>query len=101
MKHRISGPTSNRILLGSLLLLLSFFLLSCTSQPEAVQMHGVEVSSLDKGARWLSTGVEEIDALDGISESDRATVRAHLVTLIENQDLRHDEAYHADLVSEL
>jgi hypothetical protein len=69
-----------------------------------VSLSGLQVyfgPTVDVGARWLATGIEELDSLDGISEADRTMMVEHLQTLIENEDLRHDEAYHMEFVSAL
>ena len=61
----------------------------------------VEVNTLDRGARWLMTGIEELDALEDISADEREDVRDYLSTLIDNPELRVDETGYTDFVSTL
>ena len=61
----------------------------------------VEVNTLHRGARWLMTGIEELDALEDISADEREDVRDYLSTLIDNPELRVDETGYTDFVSTL
>jgi len=56
---------------------------------------------VDRGARWLMTGIEELDALEDISEDEREDVHNYLSALIDNPELRVDEAGYTDFVSTL
>jgi YD repeat-containing protein len=61
----------------------------------------VAIDTLDRGARWLMTGIEELEALEEISDDERERVRDYLAMLIDNPDSRFDEAGHAAFVSTL
>jgi len=59
------------------------------------------IDTLDRGARWLMTAIEELDALEGTSDDERERVRGYLQTLIHNPELRSDEAGNAEFVRTL
>ncbi|NDJ54797.1 MAG: hypothetical protein GYB68_17140 [Chloroflexi bacterium] len=82
-------------------LLVALILAGCNAQPATLEIGGVEVPSMDRGARWLATGIEELDAISGLSDAQQDSIRSHLVTLIEDPDLRHDESYHDQFMAQL
>jgi len=55
--------------------------------------------TLDRGARWLIAAIEELDALEGISDDESESARNHLQMLIDNPESRLDEAAHAEFVN--
>lgn len=59
------------------------------------------VNSLDKGGRWLSLAIKEINELEGLPEDERIFINNHLFGLIEDEDLRFNEKYHEDFVAEM
>lgn len=60
-----------------------------------------EVDPLDRGARWLMTGIEELDALEEISDDEREDVHDYLSALIDNPELRLDETINTQFMSTL
>lgn len=60
-----------------------------------------EDMTLDRGARWLMTAIEELDALEAISDAERESVRDYLSTLIEDPELRLDEDGNTEFISTL
>ena len=60
-------------------LIALFGLLSgCGSAPETVELNGVEVSALDRGARWLADGIDETRARDDVSSAEQQVIVEYL-----------------------
>ena len=59
------------------------------------------VDSLDKGGRWLSLGIKEINKLEGLGQDERNLINHHLFRLIKDEDLRFDEERLGEFVTEM
>jgi hypothetical protein len=57
--------------------------------------------TVDVSARWLATAIEELDALEEISDDERESVRNYLLALIDNPESRLDEADKAEFMGTL
>lgn len=58
-----------------------------------------QVDPLDKGGRWLATGVMEVNLIDGLTESEKLVINSHFLDLILNYELRFDEDLHDEFVA--
>ncbi len=59
------------------------------------------VDSLDKGGRWLSQGIKEINQIKGLSQENRTFVNHHLFGLIKDKALRFDIESHKEFETEM
>lgn len=96
------------IIATALALLLGLTLTGCQTlgpvSPEkniSYETAMTHVDSCDKGGRWLSLGIKEINEIDGLSEDDKILINHHLFSLIKDEDLRFDEDLHKQFIGEL
>ncbi|MBN2619425.1 MAG: hypothetical protein JXR64_14040 [Spirochaetales bacterium] len=59
-----------------------------------------DVNNLDKGGRWLCLGIKEINEIDGLDKNTKEVINKHLLSLIENEDLRFDYKLHKAFISD-
>ena len=89
------------IILATMVLLMGLAMSGCktiepvsSDQNISYETSMSHVDSLDKGGRWLSLGIKEINEIDGLSDGDRITINHHLFSLIKDEDLRFDDNIH-------
>lgn len=76
-------------------ILLSSLLLACNTPKSTHE------DTIDKGERWLSLGINEIDESNTLSSEDKLLIKNHLNYLIKNRDARFDIGLQQDFISKL
>lgn len=90
IKKIIIGLTGLVILTGSI-----YFFTASSSLPQ------MEENTLDRSERWLMTGIEELNALEEISDIERESAHEYLTSLIDNPENRIDNVSNTAFISTL
>lgn len=86
-----------RVVLVDVIALLS----TCASGPGTTDLNGVEVSAFDEGARWLSQGIDEVSAPNGVSDEQRVVLIEYVSDLMADPMLRSGYERHDVFLSRL
>jgi hypothetical protein len=73
----------------------------CSSAPETVELNGVEVSALDRGARWLAHGIDETRANEDLSPEEQRVIVEYLTNVMADATLRGDRGGHDAFLADL
>ncbi len=89
-----------------ILIMLAPFYMSCEKEEVAAPSVDPEVTleqldALDKGGRWLVTGIEEANALNSISQTEKDLIAEYLNDLALQPELRCDDTAHGAFVQNL
>lgn len=92
---------TNRRAAGAALIGVIALLSACASGPATTELNGVKVSTLDRGARWLSQGIDEVSALGVVSAEQQEAIVGYLANLMIDASLRGDAERHEEFLSGL
>ncbi len=59
------------------------------------------VDSMDKGGRWLSLGIKEVNEIQDLREDDKILINHHLLDMILDEELRLNGDFHSQFIEEL
>ena len=91
---------ATRIVIAGMIAMLAL-LSGCATQPATIELNGIEVSSLDRGARWLAVGIDEIQAREDVSTEERQVIVEYLSGVMADVTRRGDRDAHDAFLAEL